>query len=261
MVAIFSKADGWKALEASPRAPVRVLGVFVSHSRLDKEKAREVAHALQASKVDYYFDENDAELQLADEQGDHLKVVQCIENGLSVCTHLLGIITENTKDSWWVPYEIGSATGRAQDCAHLIDEEVTKLPSYIQAARILANREEMRAWLPSENTKTASASNFIVELSKALAVACDYPSFIPTSRQVSELTFYSKPLCYGPNSLSSIQAVTKRCSMPRSSSDGVERIGVLPTMTKKLRRNSMCKWFRGSPRSASAISMAWRRLR
>jgi hypothetical protein len=176
---------GSKSASAGPH-----LGVFISHSRLDKEKAREVADALEASQVDYYFDENDAELQLADEHGDHLKVVQCIENGLSVCSHLLGIITENTKDSWWVPYEIGSATGRAQACAHLIDEEVTKLPSYIQAARILANRDEMREWLPSETKKTASASHLIVELSKALAVACDYPSFIPTNRRVSDLTFY-----------------------------------------------------------------------
>lgn len=49
-------------------------GVFISHSRLDKQKARAVARALEASKVDYYFDENDKELQLADEHNDHLKV-------------------------------------------------------------------------------------------------------------------------------------------------------------------------------------------
>lgn len=114
-------------------------------------------------------------LQLADEEGDHLMVVQCIEKGLAACTHLLGIITENTRESWWVPYEIGSATGRARDCAHLIDKEVSKLPSYVKAARILTNREMMRDWLPSETTKTARASSLIVELSKRLAVACDYP--------------------------------------------------------------------------------------
>lgn len=67
------------------------LGVFISHSRLDKEKAREVADALKASSVDYYFDENDEDLQLADEEGDDLMVVQCIEKGLAACTHLLGI--------------------------------------------------------------------------------------------------------------------------------------------------------------------------
>src|SRR5207302_2068827 len=114
--------------DADPRP-----GVFISHSRLDKEKARAVARALKASKVDYYFDQNDKELQLADEQNDDVKVVRCIENGIEVCSHLLGIITENTKNSWWVPYEIGRATGRERKCAHLIDKEVEKLPSYIKA--------------------------------------------------------------------------------------------------------------------------------
>ena len=101
--------------------PVR--GVFISHSRL-KEKARAVARALEASNVDYYFDENDEELQLADEQNDHLKVVRCIENEIKVCSHLLGIVRKSTRESWWVPYEIGSATGHRRDCAHLNDREV-----------------------------------------------------------------------------------------------------------------------------------------
>jgi hypothetical protein len=166
------------------------LGVFISHSRRDKDKARDVARALEASRVDYYFDENDEELQLADEQGDHLKVVHCIEYGLKACSHLLGIITENTKDSWWVPYEIGSATGRSQDCAHLIDKEVAELPSYIKAATVIANKEALREWLPSERTKTSIASSVVIELNKRLAVACDYPAFIPADRVVGDLTFY-----------------------------------------------------------------------
>jgi hypothetical protein len=176
---------GSKFASAGPR-----LGVFISHSRRDKAKARDVARALKASKIDHYFDENDEELQLADEQGDHLKVVQCIENGLKACSHLLGIITENTKDSWWVPYEIGSATGRSRDCAHLIDKEVSELPSYIKAAKVLANKEALREWLPSERTKTARVSSLLIELNRKLAVASDYPAFIPAHRAVNELKFY-----------------------------------------------------------------------
>ena len=80
------KILGAKFVGTGPR-----LGVFISHSRPDKEKARAVARALKASKVDYYFDDNDEELQLADERNDHLKVVRCIENGIEVCSHLLGI--------------------------------------------------------------------------------------------------------------------------------------------------------------------------
>ena len=162
-------------------------GVFISHSRLDKKKARAIARALKESKVDYYFDEDDEELQVADEQNNHLKVVGCIENGIEMCSHLLGIITENTKDSWWVPYEIGSANGRERKCAHLIDEEVNKLPSYIKAAPLITNREELRKWLPSEVTKTSGS---IIELARRLAQLLDYPDFIPADRSVNDLTFY-----------------------------------------------------------------------
>jgi hypothetical protein len=162
-------------------------GVFISHSRLDKEKARAIARALKESKVDYYFDENDEELQIADEQNNHLKVVGCIENGIEICSHLLGVITENTKDSWWVPYEIGSANGRGRECAHLIDKEVNELPSYIKAAQLITNREELRKWLPSGVTKTSGS---IIELARRLAQVLDYPDFIPTDRSVNDLAFY-----------------------------------------------------------------------
>jgi hypothetical protein len=179
---------GWNLFESRARKSVTKLaatrprpGVFISHSRLDKEKARALARALQASKVDYYFDENDEELQLADERHDHLKVVQCIENGIQVCSHLLGIITENTKNSWWVRYEIGSANGRGRECAHLIDQEVDTLPSYIKAARIATNREALRKWLPTEHTGNAGAASRILEFSRKLAAEVDYPDFIPNN--------------------------------------------------------------------------------
>ena len=176
-----------KTLDAKLAAPHPRPGVFISHSRLDKEKERVFDRASEASNIDYYFDENDEELQIADEQNNHLKVVGCIENGIEMCSHLLGIITENTKDSWWVPYEIGSANGRGRECAHVIDKEVNKLPSYIKAAPLITNRADLRNWLPFEVTKTSGS---IVELARRLAQLLDYPDFIPPNRSVNDLTFY-----------------------------------------------------------------------
>jgi len=162
-------------------------GVFISHSHLDRDKAREVAEALRASRVDYYLDEEDEELQIADEGEKHAIVVQRIEAGLEACTHLLGIITENTKSSWWVPYEIGSATGHGRNCAHLIDAQVERLPSYIQAATILPDQKALQGWLPKQSGRRSVAT--LLELSRALTRICVYPEFIPESRSVEELTF------------------------------------------------------------------------
>lgn len=148
---------------------------------------------LEARSVDYYFDREDVDLQLADEQHDHLKVVHCIENGLAACTHLLGIITEHTKDSWWVPYEIGSATGRQRECAHLIDGEVDELPSYIQAAEILPDQAALQKWLPKD-----PKSGFHINASDIMeallgghkGLESGTPSFVPAKRALDELAFY-----------------------------------------------------------------------
>lgn len=165
--------------------------VFISHSRYDKEKARELAHALMKAEVDIYFDEQDTDLQLADERNDHPKVVECIDAGLVACTHLLGIITENTKDSWWVPYEIGGARGRKRICAHLIDKEVKSLPSYIQAEMVLADKSELKTWLPTRFVKSASNANpFEVLLETISKAIITYPSFVSENRAKSDLTFY-----------------------------------------------------------------------
>lgn len=160
-------------------------GVFISHSSLDRDKAREIADALRVSRVDYYFDEEDDELQLADKGQEHVKVVGRIEAGLAACTHLLGLITKNTRESWWVPYEIGGASGRGRQCAHLIDGEVCTLPSYIQAATILAGRQDLRSWLP----KTPRRQSAIFNLTETLLAACEHLTFVPENRSVDDLNF------------------------------------------------------------------------
>jgi hypothetical protein len=162
-------------------------GVFISHSRLDKEKARDVARALAGSKVDYYFDEKDEELRLADEQNADLKVVRCIEMESKCALICLESSLRTRRTPGGVPYEIGSATGRGRGCAHLIDREVNRLPSYIRAARVLTSRADLREWLASDVRKASSA---IVELAQRLAAALDYPDFILADRSLQDLAFY-----------------------------------------------------------------------
>jgi hypothetical protein len=51
-------------------------GVFISHSHLDQDKAREVADALRASRVDYHLDEENEELRIPNAPEKHAIVVQ-----------------------------------------------------------------------------------------------------------------------------------------------------------------------------------------
>ena len=124
--------------------------VFISHRSSDKPMARATANALMEMNIDVYFDEEDADLQQASKMGDDGKIVECINKGLSKCTHLLGIITERTFTSWWVPYEIGSANGRNKECAHLLHKNVTELPSYVKVAPVLIDFIDLKNWLRSK---------------------------------------------------------------------------------------------------------------
>ncbi len=123
--------------------------VFISHKSEDKNTALAVASTITEMGVDIYFDERDELLRVAVENNDDKNIVNCIEDGLQNCTHLLGIITPNTFKSWWVPYEIGSAKGRRKDCVHLIskDVDISKIPSYIKIAPVLAEIDELIKWV------------------------------------------------------------------------------------------------------------------
>jgi len=161
--------------------------VFISHFHRDKPKARELARFLVKLGADIYFDEDDALLQLADESGNELRVVACIEAGLTNCTHLLGLITPNTEKSWWVPYEIGGATGRKRECAHLIDGEVKNLPAYINAAKLLTDQKELREWLPL-SPRITIAERYLHTLTNFSGE--EQLSFIPEHRAKGEIKFY-----------------------------------------------------------------------
>lgn len=164
--------------------------VFISHTKLDKPAAREVAELILGMGLDVYFDENDDDLQRADQDGDDIAVVACIEKGIAESTMLLGVITENTKDSWWVPYEIGSATGRAKPHAHLITKEVNSLPSYIRASKVLVNLEKLKEWIPIQAT-TGTTEHLLERIERATAtIKSAAVTNFSRNRSIDELRFY-----------------------------------------------------------------------
>lgn len=120
--------------------------VFISHSSKDKYLAKIIANSLLAMSIHVYFDENDTILRQAATLGSDEAIVKCIENGLDNSTHLLGIITNNTKNSWWVSYEIGGAKGRRKQCAHLVSPQVEEVPSFIRIERTILDLIDLNKW-------------------------------------------------------------------------------------------------------------------
>jgi hypothetical protein len=101
--------------------------VFVSHQKGDSEIASAVAARLRLShQIDCYIDIIDTNLLKSGESlGEYLR------SEMGKCTQLIAVVSENTKVSWWVPWEIGIATEKEFPLATYLGAN-TSTPEYLQ---------------------------------------------------------------------------------------------------------------------------------
>jgi MTH538 TIR-like domain (DUF1863). len=78
--------------------------VFISYRHSDRPHAIAINTRLIQANIKTYFDVLDPESQTTDD------ITGVITRNITACTHLLAVISENTAQSWWVPFEIGEAT-------------------------------------------------------------------------------------------------------------------------------------------------------
>jgi hypothetical protein len=79
--------------------------VFVSHKKEDQYIAGAVAERLSRNGAEVYLDAIDPDAHKAgDDLADYLRAA------LSTCTDLMAVVSVKTKESWWVPWEIGVAS-------------------------------------------------------------------------------------------------------------------------------------------------------
>lgn len=98
-----------------------------------------------------------------------------------------GLITKNTKGSWWVPYEIGGATGRKRECAHLVAADVTEVPSFIRIRKVLIDQYDLAGWAATLAGKTKTELD---ESLKKYASLSSLNSALPTIRMQDKIKFY-----------------------------------------------------------------------
>ena len=81
--------------------------VFISHQQMDTDLANTIYELLKAKGVEAYLDVMD-NLHSNDSKylTNHLKQI------VNKSTDILVVMTEHTKNSWWVPFEIGMAANK-----------------------------------------------------------------------------------------------------------------------------------------------------
>jgi hypothetical protein len=81
--------------------------IFISHTTKDDALAQDVVFRLKyIHGITCYIDDIDKEL--ANNRGKS-SLTPLLVDRLRKCDTLLAVVTENTKRSWWVPFEIGTA--------------------------------------------------------------------------------------------------------------------------------------------------------
>ena len=117
--------------------------VFISHKKEDEEAAIVIGSYLtDVVGVNIYLDTQDCVLKEAVNQENDQRIVESIKVGLECCTHLLCLISDATRLSWWVPYEIGYADKQNADISVLKLKNVEDIPSYIKTKRVLLNTDD-----------------------------------------------------------------------------------------------------------------------
>ncbi|PUA19357.1 toll/interleukin-1 receptor domain-containing protein [Glaciimonas sp. PCH181] len=80
--------------------------IFISHQQVDSELALSLSkRLLTVHGISTYLDVIDSAVSASgDALADHVK------DELGKCTQLLAVVSDATRASWWVPWEIGIAT-------------------------------------------------------------------------------------------------------------------------------------------------------
>ena len=100
--------------------------IFISHKNYDSVIATKIANELDRLRISYYLDVLDPSVtKNGKELTDHIK------KNLNSCTDIIVVMSEITKTSQWVPFEIGMAAQIDMPTATYLQNNV-ELPEYLQ---------------------------------------------------------------------------------------------------------------------------------
>ncbi|OUO77839.1 toll/interleukin-1 receptor domain-containing protein [Bacteroides sp. An269] len=118
--------------------------IFISHQKKDSSDAKKIADYLMVAELDVYFDEYDQNI----DRSNPYSVVNAIKVGLKRSTHLLCIISQNSLESKWVPWEIGYAyDNKILVGLTLRDLSKSFLPEYLQVIQILRDTKSLNEFI------------------------------------------------------------------------------------------------------------------
>lgn len=114
--------------------------VFISHKQEDAAAAAAIEARLKtAHRIDCYLDVLDPSIGKTGEE-----LARYVRDKLSSCTQLLAVVTAATKESWWVPWEIGVASEKEYPLATY--GGTATLPDFLKKWPVLRSEQDLDAY-------------------------------------------------------------------------------------------------------------------
>lgn len=131
--------------------------IFLSHQQSDKIVCREIADYLMAANIDVYFDEDDDDLKVYRQTNNPNGVVNSIRKGINNSSHMLVVVSPNTIDSSWVPWEVGYGYDNTDlgvlTLKGIKDEH---LPDYLKTTLVVRGTKSLNSYLAKISGKAES---------------------------------------------------------------------------------------------------------
>ncbi len=119
--------------------------IFISHKQQDALSANQMASELRAINVDYYLDLLDSSVVQSGR-----KLTNHIKRNLNDCTDIIVIMSNLTRFSQWVPFEVGMAAQIDMPTATFLQEDVS-LPDFLQYWPRLKKVSDIRKYVLARN--------------------------------------------------------------------------------------------------------------
>ena len=119
--------------------------VFISHKQEDDIFAKFVHRAFALHGVESYLDLLDESIVKSGEA-----LTTHIKNQLNTCTDIIVVMSEKTRFSWWVPFEIGMAAQIDMPTATYLTSR-TDLPEYLEYWPRLMSTSDIATYISVRN--------------------------------------------------------------------------------------------------------------
>ncbi|MCZ5858580.1 toll/interleukin-1 receptor domain-containing protein [Vibrio parahaemolyticus] len=126
--------------------------VFISYRHSDRSVALGINEYLKRSGISTYMDVLDPESQSTE------NITEVITKNIAKSTHLIAVISRETAQSWWVPFEIGEATISATRIASF-RAGYSQLPEYLEMWPQMSQQSHLELFVKEYQGEKALAIN------------------------------------------------------------------------------------------------------